>query len=41
MIMKNMKLSQDFNGSVVVSIELTNKTDVRALQELQEVELIQ
>ena len=40
MIVKNLKLSQDFNGSVEVSIKLTNKLDVRALQELTDIELL-
>ena len=40
MICKNIRLSQDFNGPVVVSIELTNKTDVQALQQLTKAELL-
>lgn len=40
MIMKNMKFSQGFDGIVRVSIELTNKIDTRALQELTDMDLI-
>lgn len=38
--MKNIKLSQDFSGSVRVSLQLTNKTDIQALQELTGIDLL-
>ena len=40
MICRNMRLSQDFNGLVEVSIQLTNKLDVKALQEFTDIELL-
>ena len=40
MICRNLKLTQDYNSSVwVLSLELTNKLDVQALESLTDIEL--
>jgi hypothetical protein len=41
MIAKNLKLLTDFNGNVTLSIDIPNKTDAKALQELTGVDLLE